>query len=58
MNVFVRDAGANTQLRNARGLTALDQARLVNGSQYFHPLLAAEKFISDEEEVEAGKRAE
>ena len=57
MNVLVRDAGANTQLRNARGLTALDQARLVNGSQYFHPLLAAEKFISDEEEEGGVDRA-
>jgi len=45
MKMLVREAGANTQLRNARGLSALDQGRLVAGKQYYHPLLRPGRFI-------------
>jgi ankyrin repeat protein len=48
MKMLVREGGANTQLRNARGLSALDQARLVAGKHYYHPLLQPEQFVPRE----------
>ena len=39
VKMLVREGGANVQLRNARGLKTLDQARLVAGKQYYHPLV-------------------
>ena len=52
MKMLVREGGANTQLRNARGLKALDQARLVVGNQYFHPLLQPETFVPRDDSTE------
>jgi hypothetical protein len=45
MKMLVCEAGANTQLRNARGLSALDQGRLVAGNQYYNALLQPGQFI-------------
>jgi ankyrin repeat protein len=46
MKMLVCEGGADTELRNARGLSALDQGRLVAGSEYYHPLLQPGKFIA------------
>ena len=46
MKMLVCEGGADTEPRNARGLSALDQGRLVAGSQYYHPLLQPGKFIA------------
>ena len=46
MKMLVCEGGADTELRNARGLSAMDQGRLVAGSQYYHPLLQPGQFIA------------
>ena len=39
MEVLLKDGRARTSMKNAQGHTALDQARIVSGADYFHPLL-------------------
>ena len=41
MEVLLKDGRARTSMKNAQGHTALDQARIVSGADYFHPSLAA-----------------
>ena len=42
LEVLAREGGADPRLKNDRGRTALDQARLLCGTQYFNPLLTLE----------------
>ena len=41
MEVLLKDGRARTSMKNAQGHTALVQARIVSGADYFHPSLAA-----------------
>ena len=52
MKMLVCEGGADTQARNARGLSALDQGRLAAGNGFYHPLLQPTTFISRVEEAE------
>jgi hypothetical protein len=45
MKMLVCEGGADTQLRNARGLSALDQGRIAAGNEYYHALLQPGQFI-------------